>query len=124
MVHRSTWIDTADRVILEVNSWQPAELEGMHDIYYGTALPPDRAPIPILRPSDRIGVSCLRCPAEKIVAVVPTNNPDYATPSRPADADSRLIAGRLPGHGLGREVPGRPAPAGLWPLPSGPIGRK
>ena len=40
----------ADRVILEVNAWQPAELEGMHDIYYGTALPPHRKPIPILAP--------------------------------------------------------------------------
>jgi hypothetical protein len=40
--NNKTWIDLADRVILEVNSWQPAELEGMHDIYYGTALPPHR----------------------------------------------------------------------------------
>jgi succinyl-CoA:acetate CoA-transferase len=64
--NNSTWIDMADRVILEVNSWQPAELEGMHDIYYGTALPPGRTPIPILRPSHRIGVPYLRCPAEKI----------------------------------------------------------
>ena len=93
--NNSTWIDVADRVILEVNSWQPAELEGMHDICYDTALPPDRTPIPILRPSDRIGVPYLRCTAEKIIAVVPTNSPDYATPSRPADADSQLIAGHV-----------------------------
>ena len=37
--NNKTWLEEADRVILEVNSWQPAELEGMHDIYYGTALP-------------------------------------------------------------------------------------
>ncbi len=37
--NNNTWLDQADRVILEVNSWQPAELDGMHDIYYGTALP-------------------------------------------------------------------------------------
>ena len=36
--NNKTWIDQADKVILEVNSWQPAELEGMHDIYYGTCL--------------------------------------------------------------------------------------
>ena len=30
--NNNTWIDAADQVILEVNSWQPAELEGMHDI--------------------------------------------------------------------------------------------
>ena len=33
--NNKTWIDQAERVILEVNSWQPAALEGMHDIYYG-----------------------------------------------------------------------------------------
>jgi succinyl-CoA:acetate CoA-transferase len=108
----------ADRVILEVNSWQPAELEGMHDIYYGTALPPDRTPIPILRPSDRIGVPYLRCPAEKIIAVVPTNTPDYATPSRPADADSQLIAGHVLDFLVGEVRRGR-LPATLPPLQSG-----
>lgn len=29
-----TWIDCAERIILEVNSWQPMALEGMHDLYY------------------------------------------------------------------------------------------
>src|SRR5580658_9714473 len=37
-----TWIEQADKVILEVNAWQPAELEGMHDIYYGMQPPPNR----------------------------------------------------------------------------------
>jgi succinyl-CoA:acetate CoA-transferase len=116
--NNSTWIDVADRVILEVNSWQPAELEGMHDVYYGTALPPDRTPIPILRPCDRIGGPYLRCPAEKIIAVVPTNSPDYATPSRPADADARLIAGHLLDF-LTHEVRRGRLPAPLPPLQSG-----
>jgi hypothetical protein len=51
----------ADRVILEVNSWQPAELEGMHDIYHSSAPLPHRTPIQILAPSDRIGVPYLQC---------------------------------------------------------------
>src|SRR3954462_3740259 len=33
--NNKTWLDQADRVILEVNSWQPAGLDGMHDVYYG-----------------------------------------------------------------------------------------
>src|SRR6476646_10056946 len=49
--NNKTWIDCAERIILEVNSWQPTALEGMHDIYYGTALPPDRNPIQIVRPA-------------------------------------------------------------------------
>src|SRR3712207_1983396 len=51
--NNKTWIDLADRVVLEVNSWQSAALDGMHDVYYGTALPPDRRPIMLTRPGDR-----------------------------------------------------------------------
>jgi acyl-CoA hydrolase len=51
-------------VILEVNAWQSDELEGMHDVYYGTALPPNRLPIPITHPGDRIGVTYFTCPAD------------------------------------------------------------
>jgi succinyl-CoA:acetate CoA-transferase len=114
----NTWIDVADRVILEVNSWQPAELEGMHDIYYGAALPPGREPLQILGPSDRIGVPYLRCPPGKIIAVVETDEPDYPAPSGAAGNDARLIAGHLLdflGHESGR---GR-LPATLLPLQSG-----
>ena len=62
-------------MILEVNSWQSAALEGMHDIYYGTELPPNRKPIPIVKPDDRIGEPYLRCDPEKIIAIVETDTP-------------------------------------------------
>ena len=108
----------ADRVILEVNSWQPAELEGMHDICPRVPLPPDRRPIQILRPSDRIGVPYLHCPPEKIIAVVPTDSPDYATPSRATDRDSQEIAGHVLDF-LTHEVRRGRLPAILPPLQSG-----
>jgi succinyl-CoA:acetate CoA-transferase len=114
----NAWAGLADRVILEVNSWQPAELEGMHDIYDGAALPPDRRPLQILRPSDRIGEPYLRCPSEKISAIVLTNEPDYALPSRPADSDSQLIAGHLLDFLIHESSRGR-LPAPLLPLQSG-----
>lgn len=114
----NTWIDMADRVILEVNSWQPAELDGMHDIYYGAALPPDREPLQILRPADRIGVPYMRCPPEKIIAVVLTDEPDYPLPSRPADSDSEVIAGHLLDFLSYESRHGR-LPATLLPLQSG-----
>src|SRR3954466_2318815 len=74
--NNKTWLDRAERVVLEVNSWQSAELDGMHDVYYGTALPPDRRPIQLVRPGDRIGVPYLRVDPDKVVAVVETNSPD------------------------------------------------
>jgi succinyl-CoA:acetate CoA-transferase len=57
--NNKTRIDQADKIILEVNSAQPLELEGMHDIYDGTALPPYRAPLQITAPGDQIGVPYL-----------------------------------------------------------------
>ena len=35
--NNKTWLEIADKVILEVNTQLPAKMEGMHDIYYGTA---------------------------------------------------------------------------------------
>jgi succinyl-CoA:acetate CoA-transferase len=116
--NNKTWIDMADRVIVEVNSWQPIELEGMHDIYYGTELPPHREPIQIRQPSDRIGVPYLHCPPEKIVAVVPTHAPDRNTPYKPADGDSQLIAAEVLDF-LAHEVRRGRLPATLLPLQSG-----
>ena len=43
--NNKTWLEIADKVILEVNTKFPAKMEGMHDIYYGTAIPPRRTPI-------------------------------------------------------------------------------
>ncbi|MCW2695433.1 MAG: aarC [Modestobacter sp.] len=116
--NNKTWIDQADRVVLEVNSWQSAALDGMHDVYYGTALPPDRRPIPLTRPGDRIGVPYLQCPPEKVVAVVETHAPDRNSAFKEPDDASRRIAGHLIEF-LEHEVRRGRLPASLLPLQSG-----
>ncbi|TVT18097.1 acetyl-CoA hydrolase/transferase family protein [Amycolatopsis rhizosphaerae] len=116
--NNKTWLDQADRVILEVNSWQSTSLEGMHDIYYGTALPPGRRPIPIIGPGDRIGSAYLHCPPEKVVAVVETDSPDRNTHFTPPNSDSRRIAGHLLDF-LELEVRAGRLPKNLLPLQSG-----
>ncbi|MGR6964732.1 acetyl-CoA hydrolase/transferase family protein [Geodermatophilus sp. URMC 61] len=116
--NNKTWLDQADRVILEVNSWQSPALDGMHDVYYGTALPPDRRPIQLTRPDDRIGVPYLRCPEDKVVAVVETAAPDRNTPFKAPDADSRAIAGHIVEF-LEHEVARGRVPRSLLPLQSG-----
>src|ERR687886_113820 len=116
--NNKTWLDQADRVVLEVNSWQSPALDGMHDIYYGTALPPDRRPIQLVRPDERIGVPYLRCPEDKIVAVVETSAPDRNTPFKAPDADSRAIAGHIVEF-LEHEVARGRVPRSLLPLQSG-----
>ncbi|MGY1661835.1 acetyl-CoA hydrolase/transferase family protein [Geodermatophilus sp. SYSU D00705] len=116
--NNKTWLDRADRVVLEVNSWQSPALDGMHDVYYGTALPPDRVPIPLVGPADRIGVPYLRCPPEKVVAIVETDAPDRNTPFKAPDADSRAIAGHIVEF-LEHEVARGRVPRSLLPLQSG-----
>src|SRR3954466_14694624 len=113
--NKKTWIDRADAVILEVNAWQSEALEGMHDIYYGTALPPDRRPIPLTRPGDRIGVPHLRCSPDKVVAVVETDAPDRNTAFKEPDEAARRIAGHLIEF-LEHEVRRGRIPAHLLPL--------
>ena len=93
--NNKTWLEQADRVILEVNHWQPRELEGFHDIYYGTALPPHRRPIMITEPLQRIGEPYLHVDPDKVVAVIETDSPDRNAPFNPPDDTSRAIADHL-----------------------------
>ncbi|KKC27211.1 acetyl-CoA hydrolase/transferase family protein [Sphingomonas sp. SRS2] len=116
--NNKTWLDRASKVIVEVNRWQNAALEGMHDIYYGTALPPSRVPIPLTRSDDRIGEPCFRCDPNKIVAVVETDTPDRNLPFTPPDDAARAIAGHILEF-LRHEVAVGRLPAALLPIQSG-----
>ena len=116
--NNKTWLDRADKIILEVNSWQNEALEGMHDIYYGTALPPNRVPIPLVKPDDRIGEAHFRCDPDKIVAIVETDTPDRNLPFSPPDATAHAIAGHLLEF-FQHEVRKGRLPASLLPLQSG-----
>jgi len=116
--NNKTWIDQADRVILEVNSWQSEHLHGMHDVYYGTALPPHRVPIAITAAADRIGVPYLHCPPEKIAAIVETNAPDRNAAFTSPDAISHQISGHVLDFFAAEVAAGR-LPKSLLPLQSG-----
>jgi succinyl-CoA:acetate CoA-transferase len=116
--NNKTWLDRASRVILEVNRWQDAALDGMHDIYYRTALPPDRVPIPLTRPDDRIGEPGFRLDPAKVVAVVETDAPDRNVPFKAPDEAARAIAGHLLEF-FRHEVRVGRLPPSLLPLQSG-----
>jgi succinyl-CoA:acetate CoA-transferase len=116
--NNKTWIDQAERVILEVNSWQPAALEGMHDIYYGLQLPPNRVPIPLAHPGQRIGTPYLEVPADKVVAIVLTDAPDRNSAFKAPDQVSKRIAGHILEFLDGEVQKGR-MPVNLLPLQSG-----
>ncbi|QSR16528.1 acetyl-CoA hydrolase/transferase family protein [Novosphingobium sp. KA1] len=116
--NNKTWLDRAEKVILEVNAWQNEALEGMHDIYYGTALPPARVPIPLVKPDDRIGSPYLKVDPAKVVAVVETDRPDRNAPFSPPDEKAKAIAGHILEF-LSHEVKLGRLPKALLPIQSG-----
>jgi succinyl-CoA:acetate CoA-transferase len=116
--NNKTWLDQADKVILEVNSRQPLGLEGMHDVYYGTERPPRRKPIPMIGPGDRIGVPYLHVDLDKVLAIVETNLPDRNTDFAAPDENSESIAQHILDF-LGHEVKKGRLPPELLPLQSG-----
>ncbi len=116
--NNKTWLELADKVILEVNRAWPLAIEGMHDVYYGTALPPHRRPVPIDAPGDRIGSHHLHVDPDKVVAVVETDAHDRNSPFSPVDATSEAIAGHLVDF-LKHEIAIGQLPSSLLPLQSG-----
>lgn len=116
--NNKTWLDMADKVILEVNSMQNPLLEGMHDVYYGTRLPPHRMPIPIIKSSDRIGEPYFKVDPKKVIAIVETASPDRNSPFNPPDANSQKIAEHILEF-LAWEVKQGRMPENLLPLQSG-----
>ena len=115
--NNQAWLDMADKVILEVNSWQSVALEGMHDVYR-VALPPAREPIPLTAPGQSIGEMYMECNPDKIIAIIETNATDRNSPFKAPDADSQRIAAHIIDF-LQNEVKHGRMPASLLPLQSG-----
>ena len=80
----------ADKIILELNSYHPKEIRGIHDIYE-PADPPYRREIPIYKPSDRIGTNHVKVDVNKIVGVVRTNVPNEGKKFTPIDEVTMAI---------------------------------
>ncbi len=116
--NNKTWIEQADKIILEVNSKQNIKLEGMHDVYYGTALPPHRKPIMLTNPSDRIGEFYFECPPEKVIAVVESDAADRNSPFKASDETSQKIAQHILDF-FEREIELGRLPKELLPIQSG-----
>lgn len=107
----------AERVIVEINLAHNPNLEGLHDIYIPTYRP-TRTPIPLVRADQRIGSGAIPIPADKIAAIVITEQADsYSTVTAP-DAETQAIADHLIAF-FGREVEAGRLPQNLGPLQAG-----
>ncbi|WP_418965796.1 succinate CoA transferase [Cetobacterium sp.] len=110
-------IKNADMVIVEINTTQPLELKGCHDIYM-VKNPPNREPIPLKNPEDRIGTYYIPCDSEKIVAIVKCDIPDKTRDLVPEDEDSKKISQHIIKFFESEVEQGR-LPKNLFPLQSG-----
>jgi succinyl-CoA:acetate CoA-transferase len=89
--HTPAYVAAADQVVVEVNHGQPRALASLHDVFR-PGLPPDRDPIDLSGPGDRIADARIRFSPEKLVAVVETTAPDTPYSFREPTAADRTIA--------------------------------
>ncbi len=113
----ASFIQSADVVIVEINTSQPLELEGMHDVYVPLD-PPFRKAIPLEKPDDRIGTPYIPCGLDKITCIVACDLPDACRPLAEIDDDARAMSGNLIDF-LTHEIKQGRLPKNLLPLQSG-----
>jgi len=113
----ASFVQSADIVIVEVNTSQPLELEGMHDVYIPLD-PPHRLPIPIVRIDNRVGTPYIPCGLDKITYIVPCDLPDTTRSLAPIDDDARAISANLTDF-FNSEIKHGRLPKNLLPLQSG-----
>lgn len=113
----ASFVQSADMVIVEINTSQPLELEGMHDVYVPLD-PPHRQPIPLVKAGDRIGTPYIPCSSDKIAYIVPCDIQDDVRPLAAINDDARAMTGHLIDF-LHHEIKAGRMPTNLLPLQSG-----
>lgn len=113
----ASFVQSADIVIVEINTSQPLELEGMHDVYIPMD-PPNRLSIPINKIDDRIGTTYITAGPDKITYIVPCDLPDATRALAAIDDDARAISANLTEF-FNLEIKNGRLPKNLLPLQSG-----
>jgi len=104
-------------IILELNAFHSTRSIGLHDVYEPLD-PPQRKPIPIEKPSDRIGTIYLQLDPSKVVGVVEVNIPDEARGFKGTDPVTDKI-GENVAHFLMADMKRGIIPPSFLPLQSG-----
>jgi len=112
-----TFLRFADRVIIELNAYHSTRLREMSDIIVPPP-PPDRSPIPINDPLDKIGRPYAEVDPAKVVGVVHTDEADGGRGFNSPDDVSRRIADHL-SQFLHDEMAAGRVPQQFLPLQSG-----
>ena len=116
--NNQAWLDIADRVILEVNYYQPLELEGIHDVT-DLRLPPYATDLPIKHVGDRVGSPYMHVDPAKVVAVIEARTHDRVNNFTAVDEISSAIGRNVVKFLKNEEACGRLPAKKLLPLQSG-----
>lgn len=90
----ATYLEKADRIILELNTFYGDKIKGYHDVFV-SADAPFRTPLALNKSWDRMGKEYFQVDPSKIVAIVETNLPDKSGAFKDPDSDSVAIAGHI-----------------------------
>jgi len=112
-----TFCSKADKILIELNRFHPPALRGFHDIYE-PADPPNRLPIPLIHPNDRIGAVTVKVDPKKIAGIVETNLPDETGGFSPVSETTARI-GENVANFLAAELERGLIPAPFLPIQSG-----
>lgn len=88
------FVESADRLVVELNHSVPTAIRKFHDIYR-PGKPPNRSPIPLTDPGRRIGDERIEFDASNLVGVVETDRRDQPYEFRDPSPDDREIALKL-----------------------------
>ena len=113
------YVQLAKKVIIELNTAKPGNLEGIHDVYF----PQSGSPIPVTKVDQRIGISHVPCDPKKIVAIVPSEALEKEVfYGKPTVIEERIVDNLF--SFLLDEVKRGGIPRNLYPLQTGigPIG--
>lgn len=92
--HTPAYVDSVDRLIVEVNRAQPCSLAAFHDVHRPN-LPPERSSVPLSGPGERIGCPRIEFDPEALAAVVETDRRDEPYEFRDPTDDDLAIAANL-----------------------------
>jgi succinyl-CoA:acetate CoA-transferase len=90
----ASFVQQARQVIIELNLSVPEALSGLHDVYLPGARP-QRQPIPLTTPEQRIGSNVIAIDPQQIAAIVVTDTPDSPSSVLPPDAETDAIAAHV-----------------------------
>jgi succinyl-CoA:acetate CoA-transferase len=113
----ASFAQQAAQVIIEINLSAPLALEGFHDIYV-PAVRPERGPIPLTSPLQRIGATAIAIDPARIAAIVITDSADSPSNALPPDSETDAIARHVVAFLEGEVAAGRMGPQ-LLPLQAG-----